>query len=323
MNPHIMTSCAALSLLLAACHPADTQSGASAPAASAAAHQPSTEHLIVVTARGEVSVPRNPQRVAVYDWGMLDTLTRLGVDVGAVTDDTRLPYLQAAMTGKVKVGTLFEPNYEALHAYQPQLIVTGSRTAKAYDELSKLAPTIEMTVQTDNMLANAQQRINTFGEIFGKQAEAAALNQEIEQSFATARTAAAGKGKGLVLLVNGGKLAAFGPSSRLGGWIHKDIGVPAVDTEIKEGSHGQPVSFEYLKQQNPDWLFVLDRSAAIGAEGQAAREVLDNPLVHATTAWQKKQVVYLLPETYLAAGGAQELINATRQLTEAFNAAQP
>jgi iron chelate ABC transporter, periplasmic iron chelate-binding protein len=33
-------------------------------------------------------------------------------------------------------------------------------------------------------------------------------------------------------------------------------------------------------------------------------------------------VVYLPPETYLAAGGAQKLPNASKQVTEAFNAAE-
>ena len=103
-----------------------------------------------------------------------------------------------------------------------------------------------------------------------------------------------------MLLVNGGKLSAFGAQSRLGGWIHGDIGIKPVDASIKEGSHGQPVSFEYVKEKNPDWLFVLDRTAAIGEEGQAAKDVLDNPLIAETTAWKKGQVVYLLPETYLA-----------------------
>ena len=125
-----------------------------------------------------------------------------------------------------------------------------------------------------------------------------------------------------MLLVNNGKLSAFGATSRLGGWIHKDIGVPAVDENIKEGSHGQPVSFEYIKEKNPDWLFVLDRSAAIGEEGQAAKDTLDNPLVAGTTAGQKGQIVYLPPETYLAAGGAQELLNASKLLTDSFNAAK-
>jgi len=66
----------------------------------------------------------------------------------------------------------------------------------------------------------------------------------------------------------------------------------------------------------------LDRGAAIGEEGQAAKDVLNNPLVAETTAWKKGQVVYLVPETYLAAGGAQELLNASKQVADAFNAAK-
>ena len=125
-----------------------------------------------------------------------------------------------------------------------------------------------------------------------------------------------------MILVNGGKMSAFGPDSRLGGWLHKDIGIVPVDENIKEGSHGQPISFEYIKQHNPDWLFVLDRAAAVGEEGQAAKDVLNNPLVAETNAWKKGQVVYLVPETYLAAGGAQELLNAAKQVKDAFEAAK-
>ena len=81
---------------------------------------------------------------------------------------------------------------------------------------------------------------------------------------------------------------------------------------MKEGSHGMPVSFEYLKEKNPDWLFVLDRSAAIGEEGQAAKDVLNNPLVAETIAWKKGQVVYLDSGTYLAAGGARQFRHLSR-----------
>ena len=125
-----------------------------------------------------------------------------------------------------------------------------------------------------------------------------------------------------MLIVSGGKLSAQSPDSRLGGWLHRDIGVPPVDDNMKEGSHGMPVSFEYLKEKNPDWLFVLDRSAAIGEEGKAAKDVLDNPLVAETNAWKKGQVVYLDSSTYLAPGGAQELQNAAKQAAEAFKAAK-
>lgn len=303
---------------------ASVQAGsASVQAGSAAAEVPAGS-VKVQTAHGEAVVPQNPERVAVYDLGAVDTLSKLGVKIGASVDAQRLAYLDAPLKDAVKAGTLFEPNYEALNAYNPQLIVIGSRMAKdkVSDELAKLAPTIDMTAQTDNMKESAKARIDAYGRIFGKQAEADALKAEIDKTFADAKAAAQGKGKGLVILVNAGKLSAFGPDSRLGGWIHRDIGVPAADEAIKEGSHGQPVSFEYIKEKNPDWLFVLDRSAAIGEEGQAAREVLNNPLVAQSTAWKKGQVVYLPPETYLAAGGAQELLNAGNLLKDAFSQAK-
>lgn len=306
---------------LAACGGQD--GSASVQAGSAAAEVPAGS-VKVQTAHGEAVVPQNPERVAVYDLGAVDTLSKLGVKIGASVDAQRLAYLDAPLKDAVKAGTLFEPNYEALNAYNPQLIVIGSRMAKdkVSDELAKLAPTIDMTAQTDNMKESAKARIDAYGRIFGKQAEADALKAEIDKTFADAKAAAQGKGKGLVILVNAGKLSAFGPDSRLGGWIHRDIGVPAADEAIKEGSHGQPVSFEYIKEKNPDWLFVLDRSAAIGEEGQAAREVLNNPLVAQSTAWKKGQVVYLPPETYLAAGGAQELLNAGNLLKDAFSKAK-
>ena len=306
---------------LAACGGQD--GSASGQAGSAAAEVPAGS-VKVQTAHGKAVVPQNPERVAVYDLGAVDTLSKLGVKIGASVDSQNLAYLDAPLKDAVKAGTLFEPNYEALNAYNPQVIIIGSRMAKdkVSDELAKLAPTIDMTAQTDNMKESAKARIDAYGRIFGKQAEADALKAEIDKTFADAKAAAQGKGKGLVILVNAGKLSAFGPDSRLGGWIHRDIGVPPADEAIKEGSHGQPVSFEYIKEKNPDWLFVLDRSAAIGEEGQAAREVLNNPLVAQSTAWKKGQVVYLPPETYLAAGGAQELLNAGNLLKDAFSQAK-
>ena len=275
------------------------------------AHDIQGEKVTVKTARGDTVVPKNPQNVAVYDLGALDTLTALGVPVGATVDKSMLPYLQDAF-GKAKhVGTLFEPNYEALGAFKPQLIIIGSRTAKAAQQLNELAPTIDMTADSKNLRTSAEERIDAYAQIFGKQAEADKLKADINKAFDAAREAAKGKGKGLVLIVSGGKLSAQSPNSRLGGWLH-----------MKEGSHGMPISFEYIKEKNPDWLFVLDRSAAIGEEGKAAKDVLDNPLVAESTAWKKGQVVYLDSSAYLAAGGAQQLQTVAKQAAEAFKKAK-
>jgi len=334
---HTLTALLTLAAL-AACNPSQQQ-GSQANSASAAsqaqggqanqddkaplkAHDIQGEKVTVQTARGEAVVPKNPQNVAVYDLGALDTLTALGVPVGATIDKSMLPYLKGAFDKAQHVGTLFEPNYEALGAFKPQLIIIGSRTAKAAQQLNELAPTIDMTADSKNLRTSAEERIDAYAQIFGKQAEADKLKADINKAFDEAREAAKGKGKGLVLIVSGGKLSAQSPNSRLGGWLHQDIGLEPVDTTMKEGSHGMPISFEYIKEKNPDWLFVLDRSAAIGEEGKAAKDVLDNPLVAESTAWKKGQVVYLDSSAYLAAGGAQQLQTVAKQAAEAFKKAK-
>ena len=334
---HTLTALLTLAALTA-CNPSQQQGSQvnSASAASQAqggaadkddkaplkAHDIQGEKVTVKTARGDTVVPKNPQNVAVYDLGALDTLTALGVPVGATVDKSMLPYLKGAFDKAQHVGTLFEPNYEALGAFKPQLIIIGSRTSKAAQQLNELAPTIDMTADTKNLRTSAEERIDAYAQIFGKQAEADKLKADINQAFDAAREAAKGKGKGLVLIVSGGKLSAQSPNSRLGGWLHQDIGLESVDPNMKEGSHGMPISFEYIKEKNPDWLFVLDRSAAIGEEGKAAKDVLDNPLVAESTAWKKGQVVYLDSSAYLAAGGAQQLQTVAKQAAEAFKKAK-
>ena len=271
-------------LALGACSQKDSAQPAGSASGVMASAKIEGPSVTVKTTRGEAAVPQNPERVAVYDFGMLDTLNKLGVPTGMSVDKNLLPYLDAYFKQTKPAGTLFEPDYEALNAYKPQLVIIGSRTAKAFDQLSRIAPTIEMTADTAHLKDSAKERIDALAQIFGKQAEADKLKAEIDASFEAAK---------------------------------------AADSSIKEkGNHGQPVTFEYIKKTIPDWLFVLDRSAAIGEEGKAAKDVLDNPLVAETTAWKKGQVVYLPPETYLAAGGAQKLLNASKQVTEAFNAAK-
>ena len=121
---------------------ASNQTAQTAPAA-----QTEGASLTVKTARGDANVPQNPERIAVYDLGVLDTLSKLGVKTGLSVDTNRLPYLDEYSKSTKPAGTLFEPDYEALNAYKPQLIIIGSRAAKAFDKLNEIAPTIEMTAR--------------------------------------------------------------------------------------------------------------------------------------------------------------------------------
>lgn len=291
------------------------------------ADQPNTassSQRTVKHAQGETAIPEHPQKVAVFDLNALDTLDALGVDIMAVAGQSFPDYLQKYADKKyLNLGTLFEPNYEAVNAAQPDLIIVGSRSSAKYKNLSGIAPTIDMPTDNSQPMKSSLANAQLLGRIFDKEAQAQALSEELTQAAEQLRAKTADRGKGLIVLVTGGKLSAYGPGSRFG-MLHTDFGVPAAAPDLTISLHGEAISSEFILKTNPDWLFVIDRDVAIGDSG-AARQVLDNPLVHQTTAWQKDQVVYLNPANwYLIGEGPQAIRAMIRQVDESYDrVAQP
>ena len=287
----------------------------SVPAASASAA--ATPTITINTARGEVSLPENPTKIVVFDMATLDDLTALKVPVTGAPKKVLVPYLQQTLDSVTNVGTLFEPDLEALNTLKPELIIIAGRSAPKYDELAALAPTIDMTDTGQDLIANGIKLLDTYGKIFKKEAEAQKLHNDIQNLLTETQQAIKGKGNGLILMVNGGKLSAFGSSSRFG-WIHTQVGVPVADSNIPASPHGQSVSFEYVQKTNPDWIFVIDRTAAIGEEGKTAQAVLNNDLVRQSKAWKNGHIIYLSSAAYLAAGGVQQMKTDLTNIITAF-----
>ena len=88
------------------------------------------------------------------------------------------------------MGTLFEPDYEALHRYNSQLVITGGPGAEAYEQLAKNATTIDLTVDNGNIRTSGEKQMETLARIFGKEARAAELKAQIDALFAQTREAA-------------------------------------------------------------------------------------------------------------------------------------
>src|SRR5699024_11892107 len=73
---------------------------------------------------------------------------------------------------------------------------------------------------------------------------------------------------GLIIMANDTDISAFGPGSRFG-LVHDVFGVTSVDEGIESSTHGKNVSFEYVAEQDPDLLYVIDRNVAIGEDSLA------------------------------------------------------
>lgn len=270
-----------------------------------APHAADAAEITVATARGEVTLPEKPEKVVVFDLAALDTLDALGVSVHGVPGSNIPPSLEKYMAADyTKVGSLFEPDYEAVNALEPDLIIVGARSAAKFEDLARLATTIDMSTDPKDYAGSIRRNALTLGRIFGKEDIAKALVGKLEASIAALREKAKGKGRALVLLTTGGKISAYGPGSRFG-QLHDQYGMAAADPSLDVATHGQAVSFEYILKTNPDWLFVVDRDAAIGNNsGQPAARLLDNELVAKTNAWKNGRVVYLDPvKMYLTASG--------------------
>lgn len=89
----------------------------------------------------------------------------------------------------------------------------------------------------------------------------------------------------------------LGVGSRFG-LIHDLYGFSPADPAIKVGTHGMSVSHEFISEKNPDYLFVIDRNAAITDGNSGAKKVLDNNLINQTNAAKNGNIVFLDSSTW-------------------------
>lgn len=276
------------------------------------------ETITVQHELGETKVDKNPDKVVVFDFGTLDSMDKLGINVTGVPQDSMPSYLSKYEDKKYEnVGGLKEPDFEKISEINPDLIIISGRQADQYDEFTKIAPTIHMGLDTENYMTSFKKNAQTLGEIFGKEAEVEKEVAAVEKTMATVKEEAqASKKNGLIVLVNEGKVSAYGPGSRFG-IIHDELGITPVDAGIKASTHGQGVSFEYIVEKNPDYLFVVDRSAVVGGES-SAKQALENELIKKTKAYKEGNIVYLDPNYwYLSGGGLLSVAEMAKEIEKA------
>ncbi|PRO41216.1 siderophore ABC transporter substrate-binding protein [Bacillus sp. LLTC93] len=258
-----------------------------------------------------VKIKKNPKKVVVFDMGSLDTLDKLGVNVTALPKQVVPKYLSKYEDDKYEnVGGLKEPNFEKIAEIKPDLIIIQSRQSDAFDEFSKIAPTILMDVDTANYMESFKKNATTLGEIFDKEDEVkkelAAIDQKVD---ALKKQAKELKQNGLMIMANDSKMTAFGAKSRYG-LIHDVFGITPADQKLEPSDkHGQSISYEYMVKTNPDFLFVVDRGAAIGEE-TSAKQLVENDYVKSVKAIKNNHVVYLNSDMWYLSGGGLESLTA-------------
>lgn len=264
------------------------------------------EHL-----SGSTAVKTNPENVVVLHFGVLDTYDDLGLQsyVKGIALSNTPGYLSsfAGQDGLVDVGTIKEANIEKVNAVEPDLIIIGGRMAANYDELSKVAPTVNLDIDMENYWESFKNNQRVIGKLYNKEEQVEKELEDIEARVAAIKSKADASGKkALIVLTNEGRMSAYGKGSRFG-IIHDVFGVQPADDNIEVSTHGQSVSNEFIKEVNPDILFVIDRGAAIKRE-TASLAQFANPLIQQTNAYKNDKVIFLNPEIWYLSGGGLKSI---------------
>ena len=297
-------------------------------------------------AQGEVALPADPQRIAVFDLPTLDAIHALGKAdlVVAVPKSADAPPNfpdHLAVYGEDRfapAGTVFEPDPAALTALAPDLIIIGGRSRNAYEAMTAIAPTIDMTAAGDDLAENVIAATASLGNLLGAEEAAAERIAAFEARLADARALGADAGTGLVLFGAGQGFSVQAPGGRFG-TVYGLVGIePAIGpSEAATGPRPEPGSPEAeaarKRQQealeaalaaDPDWIFTLDRNAAVGNTDAAPliERLAEDSRVTATTAWQSGQVVELDARTwYLLHGGIDAISASVETIAAAFAAA--
>lgn len=268
-------------------------SACSSEAAEADAEPAQASTITVEHAQGSTEVPVNPETVYTFDLGALDTMDALDIDVDGVPaanfPDSLSKYAADDVT---KIGSMKEPDFETISAEAPDLIIISGRVADSYEELSKIAPTIDLSVDNADAWNSFKENTETIGKIFDKEDAVDEKLTALEGKVDETKALAADAGNGLIVMTSGGEMTAYGAGSRFG-IIHDVLGVEPAAEVKSEGAHGESVSFNYIADTNPDHLFVIDRDVAVGESGEAASAVLDNDLVKSTNASRDGHITML------------------------------
>lgn len=273
---------------------------------------------------GVQTIATPPKSVVATDNRTFETLAAWGIKLSAAA--------VALMPGSISyvddesiidLGSHREPNLEAVVAVQPDLIINGQRFATFHDDFVSLVPeavVLELDPREGEPLDQELKRQTAvLGEIFGKQKEAKKLIDAFDAAIERVKNAYTPGDTVMAAITSGGQIGYVAPNvGRTLGPLFEIFGfTPAL--EVPEGSddhQGDDISVEAIAASNPDWILVMDRDAAVGADDPAytpGNEIIDSSeALKNVTAVKQRHVVYMPADAYTNEG--------IQTYTEFFNA---
>lgn len=307
----------AIAVSLAACGRAEEKSNTSKKAETEQTKEQTPENVMIKSFNGNkeevnLEVPYDPERIAVLDMASLDILDNLGMGDRVVgSASTSLEYLTDYVDNEevANLGTIKEADLEAVMECDPDVIFIGGRLASSYDALSEIAPVVFLSTDSElGVVKSVTKNAETIASMFGLEDEVSKKTEGFDERIKALKKTAEGK-TALVGMTTSGSFNLMGNDGRCS-IVGREIGFENITAAESTSTHGNEASFETVVEKNPDYIFVMDRDSAIGADGaQTAKEIVENELVMGTDAYKNGRIIYLEHPAvwYTAEGGITAL----------------
>ncbi|MFT0211994.1 iron-siderophore ABC transporter substrate-binding protein [Pseudomonas sp. F1_0610] len=224
------------------------------------------------TAYGKVRIKGEPMRVITLDEGALDLSLSIGIKpVGALASrggDKVANYLQDKASDITIVGSVREPNLEAIFRQKPTLILAAAGLPEdTYKKLSLMAPTV--VPEKDAAFRPWRDNMRFYGKALGREQAVEAKLAEIDQRIAALKAKLPQE-----VSLSVARWNPQGPivmsANLFVGQIINDLGVETTELakSVKDRPHSDTLSLENLSGIDADWLFL----GTLNADGNKALE---------------------------------------------------
>ncbi|WP_315080721.1 iron-hydroxamate ABC transporter substrate-binding protein [uncultured Clostridium sp.] len=221
------------------------------------------ETRVVQSVKGEVEIPKNPQRIVDIS-GSSEELVLLGhilvatANVDSYQTDKVSSYIEdklgnAKIVGHSMMDTM---DIEAILSAEPDLIIMAPRQEKIYDQLKEIAPVVMLEDKSNNWEA----KFKDVAELFGQEEEAQKwldiyydkakkLGDEIKETN--------GEKTYLTVLASPGQFMVF-TEGGIGTVLKDDMGLPQPDNMPAQDGITLPiVTVEGLTEINADHIILI------------------------------------------------------------------
>lgn len=264
----------------------------------------------------DVTFDEMPEKIVVFDYGFLDTLHTLGVEgIVGVAKESTLPEHLSEFESDVygNIGTLKAPLFEDIAEMEPDVIFISGRQSTYYEELKEIAPVVFIGTTQEDYWNTFTESVNIAATMFDKEKEAEEYLAKYEEAFEEVKSLAGEYETSLVTMYNEGNLSGFGPDSRFG-YVYDMYGFAPVTEDVESTQHGSNFGFEAILEFDPEVLFVIDRTAAVGGESNIETD-MENDIIKKTAAYKNDRIIYLDGALwYLGGGGLQSELTKIEEI---------